>query len=924
MNHYYQKIDLSGEWKFRLAGFKKIQESKKRIDIFKVNLPGSLNENKIGNDIDLNTPWTGFTGGGGWKRKKKYAPYREPGNIKVPFWLQPLKYYKGKAVYTREIRLSQEWKGKQIYLFLERCHWKSTVWINKRKIGTQNSLSTPHQYNITQAIKKNPQKFILDIEIDNNYLIGVGINAHSITDHTQTNWNGIIGKIELQIKDPIHISNIEIIPKVESNFAKMNLEVQNFTNSKHDLSLTIKSDFKNKIIGEEKENNIVLGKGTNNIKIEYPLSEEYPHWNEFTPDLIHIQIVLKGKELNQKYDEYIGLRHISQKDHQFHLDGKKVILRGTLDCCTFPKTGYPSIKKEKWIQIFKICKNHGINHIRFHSWCPPEVTFEVADELGLYLQPECGIWRGLTTIKEIADELVYPFLIKETKKIIKNFANHPSFMFFCHGNESWNLQRTTIEKWVKFAKKNETRFLVSGSAHFKLTKYDDYHQVGPGSGFHMRYHKRFNKSPPSTAKNYNDMIKTKPVPLVAHEIGQWCVLPNLQEMKKYTGCLKPKNYEIVEDFMRENKIYSHADELFMASGKFQTLIYKESIEAMLRTKKIGGYQLLGLNDFPGQGTALVGVLDAFWEEKGYVTPEEYKRFNGPIVILAEMEKRVWKNSETFKAKIKISQFSNAPLQEGVIQWKIMDPSKSTVEQGSIIYNEIPIGLYNLQEEIIVQLTDFQTPLKYVLEISILDGEVYNNWDIWVYPTELEDPSIDDEKFIITEKITEAITELKKGKNVLYLPEISKIPHKTFGSFEPIFWNTAWFPNQKMHTLGQLTDKEHPALRDFPTDTYCNWQWWEIINESKPIVMDGLLSKIKPIIQPIDDWNTSRKLGLLFVVECRKGKLLVCAIDIKKDLEKRIVASQLKYSLLKYITSKNFKPQHKFTLEQIGKLFEKYP
>ena len=126
---------------------------------------------------------------------------------------------------------------------------------------------------------------------------------------------------------------------------------------------------------------------------------------------------------------------------------------------------------------------------------------------------------------------------------------------------------------------------------------------------------RINAKPPETVSDYTESISKFDVPVISHEIGQWCVYPNFNEMKKYTGVLKPRNFEIFRETLEENQMLDQANDFLVASGKLQTLCYKEDIESALRTPGFGGFQLLDLHDFPGQGTALIGVLDPFWEEK---------------------------------------------------------------------------------------------------------------------------------------------------------------------------------------------------------------------------------------------------------------------------------------------------------------------
>lgn len=147
-----------------------------------------------------------------------------------------------------------------------------------------------------------------------------------------------------------------------------------------------------------------------------------------------------------------------------------------------------------------------------------------------------------------------------------------------------------------------------------------------------------NAQPPETTTDYREYLSRYQAPIVSHEIGQWCVYPNFDEIDKYTGSLKLKNFEIFRDFLEQAGMSDQAKPFLMASGKLQVMCCNEDIESALRTPSFGGFQLLDMRDFPGQGTALAGMLDPFWDSKPYRTPAEFRRFCGPIVPLARMSK----------------------------------------------------------------------------------------------------------------------------------------------------------------------------------------------------------------------------------------------------------------------------------------------
>ena len=209
-------IDLSGEWQ--------VTTDSANWTGTILTLPGSLTSNGIGDEISLSTPWTGTIVDSSYFKTDEYAAYRQNGNIKVPFWLQPTHYYKGAAWYKKEINIPSDWKGKAIELFLERCHWESQVWIDGEKIGMNNSLGTPHCYDLTQIL--TPGKHTLEIRIDNRIKdIDPGRDSHSITDHTQGNWNGIIGDICLNVRPLVHVDHTTIYTDIAKKSIRVDVSV---------------------------------------------------------------------------------------------------------------------------------------------------------------------------------------------------------------------------------------------------------------------------------------------------------------------------------------------------------------------------------------------------------------------------------------------------------------------------------------------------------------------------------------------------------------------------------------------------------------------------------------------------------------------------------------------------------------------------
>lgn len=914
-----QRVDLSGTWRFATdrenTGVAEHWFERSLSD--EVKLPGTMLTNGKGDAVNIQTRWTGQIVDKSFFYDDRYASYRKADNFKVPFWLQPDTYYAGVAWYQRDIEVPEDWSGKTIRLFFERCHWESRVWIDGTEVDMQNALGAPQEFDLTKYLK--PGKHVLSIRIDNQTdRIDPGENSHSISDHTQGNWNGIIGDMYMEVLSPIHAGQIDLYPSLADRQLKVNMNVRN-TGSKAE-KVTI--DFR--LEQQKTVQRQVLQPGDNALEITLPLPAEVAAWDEFHPNLYTLTYTLRSgkKELDSRSLTF-GCRDWSVQDGVLHLNGHPAFMRGTLHCAAFPLTGFPATDKEEWLREFRICKDHGINHVRFHSWCPPEVAFAAADELGMYLQIECSSWANQSTT--LGDgKPIDSFIYEEAERIVKAYGNHPSFCLFAYGNEpGGNRHKDYLTNLVSYWKAKDARRLYTSAAGWPNLPVNDYLNAPEpriqhwGAGLTSI----INGEAPATTYDWSAHTSRFTQPFISHEIGQWCVYPDFKEMKKYTGVYKPRNYEIFRETLEQAGLLAQADSFLIASGKLQTLCYKADIEAALRTPKFGGFQLLGLNDFPGQGTALVGTLDVFWEEKGYVTPEAYRRFCNSIVPLARIPKLLMDNNESFTAQIEVANYKEE-LTNPDVKWVVRNDAGQIIAQGTLPVEKLAIGNCQSVGTVKVDLNGVKQASHLNLEVSVNDFA--NDWDFWVYPAQKE--ALDAEAVLLTNTLNQAaIDRLNAGGKVLLSLKKGALS-KAFGGdiqigFSSIFWNTAWTQGQAPHTLGILCNPSHPALAEFPTEFYSNYQWWDAMSHSGAIHIGKLSKDIHPIVRVIDDWFTNRSLALLFEVQVGAGKLLVSGIDFHQDIEQRPAARQLLHSLKKYMQSDAFHPQMAMEVEQINLLTE---
>jgi hypothetical protein len=918
-------MPLSGTWRFEIdrkdAG---VQEGWFQSNLTqRIRMPGSMPEQNFGDDITLDTPWTGQIVDRSFFTLPEYAPYRQPGKIKVPFWLQPEKYYVGAAWYQRDVEVPSKWLGKRLVLSLERPHWETRVWLDDREIGSNNSLSTPHEYDLGTNVA--PGRHRLSIRVDNRMVVDVGINSHSVTDHTQGNWNGIVGRLFLNATPGVWIEDLQAYPHVGTHSVTLKGRIGNATKQVGKSPMEIKARLfntnkKSPLPAKTVEVSWDATGGT--FEVEYDLGEKAVVWDEFQPALYQVTATLAESPATRSV--VFGLREIGTQGTQFVLNGHPIFIRGTLECCIFPKTGHPPTEVDAWKRIVGIAKAHGLNCIRFHSWCPPEAAFEAADELGFYYQVECASWANTTTSLG-EGKPIDAWLYAETDRILNAYGSHPSFLLMPYGNEPAGNDKAYLGAWVSHYKHADSRRLFTSASGWPQIPENQFH-VTPDpriQGWGAGLRSRINALPPETRTDYREYISQRIVPVISHEIGEWCVYPNFDEIPKYSGYLKAKNFEIFRDSLQAHKMGDQAHAFLLASGKLQTLCYKEEIESALRTPGMGGFQLLDLHDFPGQGTALVGVLDPFWDYKGYVTAAEYSRFCNSTVPLARLDKRVFTSGETLKAELEVAHFGAHPLTNATVYWKLVGDNEHVFFTGKLPPQSIPIGNGLNLGNVSIDLKTLPSPARFKLMVGVEETRFENDWDVWVYPARIDTQPA--KNILVTDTLNEdALAQLKNGGKVLLTVGEGRLRNdgraRVALGFSSIFWNTAWTARQAPTTLGILCDPKHPALAQFPTDNHSNWQWWYLIHQAQPILMDELPASLRPVVQVVDDWVTNHRLGLVFEAKVGRGSLLMCGIDLKKNADTNPVARQMLHSLLSYMAGNQFKPLYPLSVEQVQGLF----
>ncbi|RHT93437.1 beta-glucuronidase [Clostridium sp. AM27-31LB] len=964
-----KKIDLSGIWNFELDPDKKGIEArlfdKTKNDT--ITLPGTTSIAKKGT----------------------FSDKKETGFLTDPY------LFEGYAWYSKDVHIDESDTDKNIFLFLERTRL-TKIWIDDTFAGEFDSLTTPHYYDITRFVKKTD--FRITVLVSNvNYPTKGG---HLTSPDTQTNWNGIIGEISLRIFDKIYISDVKTYPDVDKKSVTVILKTVNDTAEDKKVTLNVNA-FLTDINGDTgikapaAEIQVIFAKGESTAEFEYFLGEDAVLWSEYTPVIYRLEISLCGSD--EKTVTTFGLRKFSTTETKFLINGEPAFLRGKHDGLVFPLTGAVPADVDEWVRVMKISKSYGINHYRYHTCCPPEAAFIAADLLGIYMEPQLPFWGTLTAPgDENHNETEQNYLIEEGFRMLNTFGNHASYCMMSLGNELWGSKERMAEIITGYRNVDNRHLYTQGSNNFQHTPV-----LLPEDDFFVGV--RFSKNrlirgsygmcdaplghiqweEPSTTHNYDKEIvpddensgngtdageeieiqygtgvkKVKAasadgpliphIPVVTHEIGQYAVYPNFKEIPKYTGVLKARNFEVFRDNLDKKGMLDQADDFFYASGMLSVQCYKEELEAAARSSLVAGYQILDLQDFPGQGTALVGILDAFMDSKGHITPEEWAGFCSDAILLAQFEKYVYTSGENFKADLAIRYYNPEKLTGKKLHYELIRRDVSAAETTGFAVNgetsvvtsgdvKIPDGAKELVQLGGISFAMPETDKTAVYDLILtIDGTPYKNkYELYCYPVNDDVLSLEniasigegDNQVFITNEFTETKSLLKQGKKVLFMP--NEVKESLEGFYCTDFWCYPMFRDicewmkkpVAVGTMGLLIDSSHPALNDFATHRYSTPQWYKIVSHSRCAILDDVTDKdYRPIVQMADNFERNHKLGILFEGKAGDGKLMVCTSKLGEIAESTEVKQFIK-SLVNYLTSDVFAPEKELDLEKLETIF----
>ncbi len=876
--------------------------------------------------------------------------------------------FEGYAWFSREFDIPAKLGGVSCTLYLERTR-VTTVWVDGREIGTQNSLCAPHLHAIG-ALASGRHR--ITIRVDNTDYPTKG--GHMTSRDTQTNWNGITGRIELQFHGAASLHNVQVYPEPWDKSVTIRAQIIGTPSG----PLTVSAAAIHGGSGHSAKP-MSYAVSTGELVIPYELGEDAVLWSESEPHLYKLTLKLDNNgETADTVEVIVGLREFKADGDKFAINGRKTFLRGKHDGLIFPLTGFAPTTVEEWLDVLGTAKSYGINHYRFHTCCPPEAAFTAADMLGIYMEPELPFWGTITEEGEANhNQAEQDYLIEEGFRILRAFGNHPSFVMMSLGNELWGSKNRLNAILQAYKAYDNRRLYTQGSNNFQfvpviLEEEDFFTGVRFSRDRLFRGSYAMCDAPlghvqtdrPGTMKDYDEQIvpgrvradegqgaaggdgtiqiqygteartvKAEAVgeeliphiPVLSHEIGQYAMYPRYEEIEKYEGPLKARNFEVFRERLEAKGMGHLAGRFFDSSGKLAVACYKEELEAAFRSKRLAGFQLLDLQDFSGQGTALVGILDAFMDSKGLISPEEWRSFCSDAVLLGRFERYNYIAEERFSAAVELAYYRPLPIGSLQLEWKLA--AGETELAGGAMEAMAAEGAHDIDiGKIELAMPDVAAMTKATLSLAIAGTDIAKRYELWIYP---KDVTADLSGLHLFDALSEeAVALLERGENVLLMPKPGGLSpaHTVEGTYCTDFWCYPMFRSisESMNkpvpvgTLGLLIDETHPALAAFPSESHSTYPWWSIVMHSRSFILDGMPKELQPIVQTIDNFERNHKLGLLFECRVGEGSLLVCAVDRERAVSTP-EGRQFLHSLARYVRSERLAPTVELEAADVQKL-----
>jgi beta-galactosidase len=819
-------LDLSGEWEFRMD-----PEDRGRAERWfeadtafdrKIRVPGAWNAEGVAFESE--------------RLLREYEERRLNGTNLPGADRESQKLFSvfpGPAWYRRTIEIPAGWRGRVPWLVFGGVHRAADVWVNGCFAGAHSSYLTPFRVDLSAWAKAGDRATVtVRVDARRNKAVDPLLGCLDTLDFLYITWGGIHRPVTLEATGACRIEHVFAIPHV----ADSTVEVQ--------VEPAIPVELEVLDAGGDR-----VARGASPLRIP-----DAKLWSPQSPALYTLRVTAPGQDT---VTTRFGMRELKVEGGRFVLNGRPLFLRGYGDDCIFPNTIAPPVDREEYRRRLSIARDFGFNYVRHHSWVPPPEYLDVADEMGMMVQPEFPIAYRWDLASTPEARQVY---LDEWRGVIKANRNHPSIVAWCMGNEQYDSFPEAPEMYRIARETDPTRAVIDsdgcGFKHqdrstldFLVVQFGEGGSIGLGDG---KY------SIPADVRK----------PVICHEMGYFVTLHDLSQIDLFRGGLRPYWLLATRELAGKQGVTGEYPKWLAASYRLQAACLKTNIEAARRSR-LSGMSVWLFQDYPN---CAEGVVDMFWRPKG-LSAVQFRVFNAPTVLLLDAPRRSYRTGETAELKILVSRFEDAPDDAAELRWGLWSGNRELQSGGRKGVRVTAEGVQDLLSvPVLMPAGPKAERLTFKVELAG-HARFENEWDLWVFPDGGAEgtPS----NLVVTSSLDPGTLDgLEQGGRVLLLE-----PDPVFPTEKTHYRLSSW---EGGGPSGTLIDRDHPALRDMPNDGWADLHFYPLIQGSKTVFLDSLPARVPPIVRCIDRPNRLAHRAYLFELAVGKGKLLVSGFNFSKS------------------------------------------
>jgi hypothetical protein len=812
--------------------------------------------------------------------------------------IRPLRgAYVGRGWYRKEVTLSQNWSGQQLWLKVGGVHAQGWFWVNGTYVASNACYCGAYKYNITDLVQPD-RKVVVAAKVRNDVPSRKGLMGWI------QRFGGLYRSVELEATPDLFLDDVYVAGDLDRREATANIRVRNLGTAPAapahaEVSVKISTLDRTGSTGISPAGSARLAfavdsKGMTNLSLVVPL-EPFRPWSPEEPNLYRADLVLKVNGVaTDGWVERFGVRKWEVRGGNFYLNNRKYFIRGFGDDSIYPLTLVSPASREIHLQHLKMARSYGFGYVRHHTHCELPEFYEAADAVGIMIQPELPYYGS--TPSAAAPGYFKPQ--EDLEELYTHYRRYVSLATYCTGNEG--LLGSPVDHEVyQLAKRLDPSRLAL-------------HQDG---GANRKANSDFYQAPswPWVPGKLDDSM-----PCDAHEYLNLATDEDPRLAGKYTGAVRPP--VTVEDFQaglaRAGLSQAWGFATLDAGNQLQSIFQKRGLEQARLDPVCDGYIYWTIVDVGSP--AAQGLFNQFWEPK-VSRPEYFRQFNGPIVILAKFgpSERILTTGQSLDVEWWISAFAAQPVSGQRLVWHLRQADKE-LASGEVAWVEAQAGDVKTIGQSRVPMPALTRPAKLMLTAELSGIELSNSWPVWLFPkseasrergkgigaspkiyaalkerwpglTEERDHMGKDFDLLLTDRLDRSATQaLESGKTVLLLELTGPVPGVQLG-----WWNIG--PQAGTAILA------HPAFGDFPHAGYLDELWFRLAGHTLSLTNQAL-HQVEPLMV---GRGSQGYLAHVFQAKVGRGKLLGSGLKLLSSAPE---AGYLLAQFVIYARSPEFAPR----------------